>query len=63
MTEKSLIKPHVIKVEGIGDFFRREISPRIRLKGQWLLDAGLKPETHVKITSPQPGVLVVKNLE
>lgn len=63
MSEHSLQKPRTLKVQDIGDYFRKEVTPQIRLQGKWLLAAGLKPETQVCITNPQPGVLVVKSLE
>jgi hypothetical protein len=63
MSEPSLQKPRTLKVQDVGDYFRKEVKPEIRLRGQWLLAAGLEPETHVRITNPQPGVLVVKSLE
>jgi hypothetical protein len=63
MSEHSLQKPRTLKVQDIGDYFRKEVKPQIRLTGKWLLAAGLKPETHVRITNPQPGMLIVKSLE
>ena len=63
MSEISQQKPRMLKVQNIGDYFRKEVTPQIRLTGKWLLAAGLKPETHVRITNPRPGVLVVKSLE
>ncbi len=63
MSEKSKQKPHTIKVHNVGDFFRKEVILQIRLQGKWLLDAGLRPDTKVQVTNPQPGVLIVKSLE
>jgi hypothetical protein len=63
MSEQSLQKPRTLKVQDVGDYFRKEVKPLIRLQGKWLLAAGLKPETHVHITNPQPGVLIVKSLD
>ena len=63
MSEYSLHKPRMLKVQDVGDYFRKEVKPQIRLQGKWLLAAGMKPETHVSITNPQPGVIVVKSLE
>ena len=63
MSEHSLQNSRTLKVQNIGDYFRKEVTPQIRLQGKWFLAAGLKPETHVRITNPRPGVLVVKSLE
>ena len=63
MSEQSLQKPRTLKVQDVGDYFRKEVTPQIRLQGKWLLAAGLKPETHVRITNPQPGVLIIKSLD
>ena len=55
--------PRTLKVQDTGDFFKKQVRPQIRLEGQWLLAAGLKPNTHVRITNPQPGTLVIKFLD
>jgi len=52
-----------LTVQDIGDYFRKEVKPQIRLQGKWLLKAGLRPGKQVQITNPQPGVLIVKCLE
>jgi len=56
-------KPRTLKVHDIGDYYRKEVVPQIRLQGKWLLNAGVKPGKSVHITNPQPGVLIVKCLE
>ncbi len=58
-----LSKPRMLKVHDVGDFYRKEVIPQIRLHGKWLLGAGLQPDTHVQVINPQPGVLVIKRLE
>lgn len=63
MNNPTLSKPRKLKVQDVGDFFRKEIKPQIRLQGKWLLTAGLKPGQQVYITNPQPGVLIVKCLD
>lgn len=35
------------------------IPPIIRLKGQWLVDAGFTPGKHVYVTIARPGELVI----
>ena len=56
-------KPRTLKVQDIGDTNRKEVILQIRLQGKWLLAAGLQPDTHVQVTNPQPGVLIVKCLD
>jgi len=63
MKKAALSFPRTLKVQDAGDYFRKEVKPQIRLQGKWLLAAGLKPETHVRITNPQPGVLIVTILD
>lgn len=55
--------PRMLKIQDAGDYFRKEVTPQIRLQGKWLLKAGLRPGKQVQITNPQPGVLIVKCLE
>ena len=55
-------KRRVLKVEEVGDFWRKQTTPRIRLKGKWLAEAGILPNKHVQIENPQSGVLVVRLL-
>ena len=63
MSKSTLSKPRTLKVHDVGDYYRKEIIPQIRLQGKWLLGAGLQPDTHVYVTNPQPGVLILKCLE
>ena len=37
-------KKRILKVEEVGDFWRKQTFPRIRLKGKWLEKAGILPE-------------------
>jgi hypothetical protein len=53
-------KPRILKVEEVGDFWRKRTFPRIRLKGKWLTQAGILPTRYVSVTSPLPGVLVLQ---
>jgi multidrug efflux pump subunit AcrA (membrane-fusion protein) len=55
--------PRKLKVQDAGDYFRKEVKPKIQLQGKWLLHAGLKPGQQVHVSNPQPGVLVVKCLD
>ena len=63
MNEPSMKTPRTLKVQDVGDYFRKEVKPQIKLQGKWLLAAGLKPGSHVHITNPSPGVLLIKSLE
>jgi len=63
MDSPSLQKPHVIKVLNIGDSYRKEVTPQMRLQGKWLLNAGIRPDSHVQITNPRIGELVIKSLD
>ena len=50
----------ILKVEEVGDFWRKDTKPRIRLKGKWMLKAGIHPNTFVQVSNPQPGVLILE---
>ncbi len=52
-----------LKIEATGDFFYRKITPRIRLAGQWLEQAGFKPGHRVEVRMEQPGSLSLRFLE
>lgn len=63
MDSQSQGEPHVLKVRNIGDRYRKEVIPQIRLQGKWLLNAGIRPDSHVQITNPHDGELVIKSLD
>lgn len=54
-----------LKIEATGDFFRNRIKPLIRIKGNWLANAGFPPNARVVLTSPMPGAiqLTVENAQ
>ena len=56
-------KPHVLKVRNIGDRYWKEVIPQIRLQGKWLLNTGIRPDTHVHLTNPRKGMLVITSLD
>ena len=56
-------EPHVLKVRNIGDRYRKEVTPQIRLQGKWLLNTGIRADSHVQITNPRDGELVIKSLD
>jgi hypothetical protein len=52
-----------LKIEATGDFFYRKITPRIRLAGHWLEQAGFKPGHRVEVRCEQPGSMSLRFLE
>ena len=56
-------KKRILKVEEVGDFWRKQTVPRIRLKGKWLAKAGILPNHHVEVESPHSGVLIIHIIE
>lgn len=52
-----------LKIESSGDFFYRKITPKIRLAGQWLEEAGFKPGHRVEVCFEQPGTLTLRFVE
>ena len=54
------MKPRKLKVTNIGDFYKREEIPQIKLQGKWLKDAGIEANSSVSVTSSEPGTLVLK---
>ena len=53
----------ILKVEEVGDFWRGDTIPRIRLKGNWLDNAGFPPNTRVEVNNTQHGVLLISIVE
>ena len=49
-----------LQIESCGDFFRRDIKPKIRLAGKWLERAGFKPGHRVEVVMEQPGTLTLR---
>ena len=56
-------KKRILKVEEVGDFWRKKTVPRIRLKGKWIARAGILPNRHVIVENPRPGVLILKLID
>ena len=63
MSSAILRNPRKLKVQDVGDHYRKQVIPQVKLQGKWLLTAGLKPDTHVQITNPQHGVLLIQSLD
>ena len=52
-----------LAIEATGDFFYRKMTPKIRLAGRWLEQAGFKPGHRVEVRIEQPGSLSLRFLE
>ncbi len=52
-----------LKIEATGDFFHGNITPKIRLTGRWLEQAGFKPGHRVEVRFDQTGNLTLRFLE
>jgi len=48
-----------LKVASIGEHRNKNHTAQIRLQGKWLVSAGIIPNTHVFITNPKPGILII----
>jgi hypothetical protein len=53
-------KKRILKITSVGEFRRKNLKAQVRLEGKWLVAAGLIPETHVEVTNPQVGVLILR---
>ena len=54
------MKTRTLKIETVGDYWRGQVTPKIRLTGQWLERAGFKPGNRVEIKSNGQGVLTLR---
>jgi hypothetical protein len=52
-----------LKIEAAGDFWLVKVSPKIRLSGRWLEQAGFKPGHRVEVEISQPGTLTLRFLD
>ena len=52
-----------LKIEAVGDFCYGNVTPRIRVTGQWLERAGFKPGHRVEVHLDQPGTLTLRFLD
>lgn len=57
------LKKRILKVTNIGDGYRKEVVPKIRLEGKWLLAAGITPESHVEVINSNVGELILRCLK
>jgi hypothetical protein len=51
-----------LKIELVGDRFRKETCPKIRLQGKWLEKAGFEPERHVQVILIAPGTMLLHRI-
>ena len=49
-----------LKIEEMGDPWRRKTIAAIRLKGKWLREVGFSPGSHALVTVLSPGVLELR---
>jgi hypothetical protein len=57
------MKTRTLKIESAGDYWRGQVSPKIRLAGQWLERAGFKPGSRVEIIISEPGTLTLRFID
>jgi hypothetical protein len=50
-----------LKIEAEGDFWRKKVKPKIRLRGNWLERAGFKPGSHVSVNCVAEGVMELRS--
>jgi hypothetical protein len=60
---RSNLRSRSLKIEATGDFYRKKITPRIRITGKWLERAGFRPGHRVEIRFEQPGTLTLRFME
>jgi hypothetical protein len=56
------MKTRTLKIETAGDYWRGRVTPKIRLAGQWLEQAGFKPGCRVTVEINQLGTLTLRFL-
>ena len=64
--ESRAIRPaesRTLKIEATGDFAAGKITPKIRLTGQWLEQAGFKPGHRVEVWLDEPGKITLSFAE
>ena len=49
----------ILKVQKVGDFYRKHTKPSLLLTGNWLRDAGIIEESRVSVSNPEPGVIII----
>lgn len=49
-----------LKVNDVGDFYKKNVIPQVNLRGKWLLEAGLNPGDKVDIYTPEKGKIIIQ---
>jgi hypothetical protein len=49
-----------LKIEADGDYWRKTIKPKIRLRGNWLEHAGFKPGNRVSVKCVAAGIMELR---
>jgi antitoxin component of MazEF toxin-antitoxin module len=49
-----------LKIQDVGDFYKGNVIPAIRLRGKWLTAAGLNAGSEVEISNPEKGKLIIQ---
>jgi len=57
------MKTRTLKIETVGDYWRGQVTPKIRLTGQWLERAGFKPGCRVTVEINELGTLTLRFLD
>jgi hypothetical protein len=52
-----------LKVEHCGDFAKRKTYPLVRIRGNWLRDAGFLPNSYVSVIIEQGKIILVPILD
>jgi hypothetical protein len=61
--EATMLQVRSLAIEKAGDFFSNKITPKIRLCGKWLEQAGFKPGHRVQVCLEQPGSITLRFVE
>jgi hypothetical protein len=56
------MKDRKLKVSNVGDFYKREEIPQLKLQGKWLREAGIEAYASVSVSVPENGTLVIKTI-
>lgn len=54
---------HILKIQDVGDRYKKQVRLKVRLEGKWLCDAGFNAEERVIVSNPEKGKLVVRVLD
>jgi hypothetical protein len=52
-----------LKINEVGDFYRKKTKPTIILSGKWLREAGFPPNQRVQVKSEKSGELIITIVE